>query len=494
MTLKPHPKKLEDGKQMVKCDECEYEASTDAKLKFHKKIRHSDNDYVCHECGYVTKSFYGFRDHKRSQHSGILVYCDLCDYTAKRKRALKIHKLTKHSNGENFLFCELCTYKTPLEKRLHRHISVHHSNDPLLCEQCDFKTVLQKKLDEHVLTEHQGFMYECEHCDYKCTSSYLIKKHQKVVHDGRIFLCDSCDFKSTERSHLTRHVAEKHEGKKYFCDLCDYQATRPERLKRHVRATHEGIVHQCNICETKYKRKDKLNKHMRDKHSDMIENFPLKNEGHVAFDFNVKPTIPDVFTQEVKEKHDVIHQCNICQTTLRRRDKMNKHLREKHPDDTMASYSTIFDTNPPKNRPACSVCGKVHSPVEDHFDCDLCTEKFSTEGSLNQHKIRTHKIEQKHKPKYDASNPLHCHTCKKAIQSENYLIYHMDTQHVQKTEFYNCRFCNYKVKVKYPHSLLEHLRTHTGERPEKCTICGQCFKTKKTLTNHHKTHVKKQFV
>ena len=327
-----------------------------------------------------------------------------------------------------------------------------HLNEPnyVKCGDCSYKTVVKSNLESHVIIHHNGDPVLCEQCEFKTVSEQRLIEHVKVehegfrfecescdykgkssksfskhkkIHTGKLLLCDRCDFKTIENSYFKRHILEKHEGQKYICDSCDYQATRPERLKNHIRVVHEGIVHQCNICQAK----------------------------------------------------------------IRNRDKMARHLKTKHANAEKSDFTKVVVSDPAQYQSPCSECNKVHGPVEKHFSCDICNDKFSRKGGLRNHMALIHKLT-KERPKYDESNPNHCHTCKKYLESETYKMYHLDTVHVEKVDYYDCRFCFYKTRVKYPHPLLEHLRSHTGERLETCIFCGNRFNAKSTLKNHLRLH------
>ncbi|XP_061389907.1 zinc finger protein 91-like [Musca vetustissima] len=134
----------------------------------------------------------------------------------------------------------------------------------------------------------------------------------------------------------------------FHCDMCSLQFKLLRNIKRHM-LTHTDLrPFQCEFCEKSFKRKDILQKHLRDVHRD-----PATNCYHCdlcSLQFKMQRNI---------KRHMLTHtdlrpfECQLCEKTFKRKDNLQKHLRD------------------------------VHS--EKHFECSDCDKKFGTYKQLDRH-------------------------------------------------------------------------------------------------------------
>ena len=191
-------------------------------------------------------------------------------------------------------WCHICKINFNLEQKLKDHFkSTHGDEKPYKCFICSSSFTLKARLKKHLRDAHEGKKpyqsHQCPFCDKKMSRKKTLDDHISSVHEKvKAYQCHTCKHFFSYKQHLKRHIEMVHEKKKPFkCSTCEKCFSQTHLLNRHIETVHEGIIFECVICFARYSRKDKLKKHMDEKHKKTLENEELSDFGEIDKNFTL---------------------------------------------------------------------------------------------------------------------------------------------------------------------------------------------------------------
>uniref|UniRef100_A0A1A9VP84 C2H2-type domain-containing protein n=1 Tax=Glossina austeni TaxID=7395 RepID=A0A1A9VP84_GLOAU len=195
------------------------------------------------------------------------------------------------------------------------------------------------------------------------------------------------------------------------CDICGKIYKNPRGLAAHKLHTHMTDEEKlpCTLCAFKTSRLACLKNHITSKH------------GHECTKRHIKP----------KNERLKNFACYFCSNKYSRKDNLQIHVREKHPQHSKQKVGNQTEERP--------------------YKCELCEKAFKTRRNMKMH-LLTH----------SDVKPHPCPECGKSFRRADKLRDHRRRVHSELRP-YKCTECD--KSFKYASVLRAHRHTHSGEKP-----------------------------
>lgn len=181
--------------------------------------------------------------------------------------------------------------------------------------------------------------------------SYRIHK-KRHFEPQEVYPCPDCGRELSSKYILASHVRRVHGGERnYGCEICGAMLKSPAALRHHHMAKHTDVrPFNCEFCSNTFKTAQCARLHTTRMHHDMGEvqceiclkwcRNPVALSDHSKIHENVTFVCPKCDLMFPTKKQMLAHhlsahfryKCLVCEHTLSRRDKIVKHINEKHPE------------------------------------------------------------------------------------------------------------------------------------------------------------------
>lgn len=323
--------------------------------------------------------------------------------------------------------------------------------------QCSIeKNMVQTSRNEVECTLATGGQQENSNCEITTNEQILVKGSKKRTSFNKVsrrvkrrrskgpYQCDHCSASFELLSIFTKHM-QSHEsvtGRHSFsCKICGKLLSSNVNLQRHM-MIHNGKPFTCDVCSKTFTARYLLKEHL------VVEHDKTFTNSQTPTDYQCDACTKYLSCKIALQYHlAIMHSCLECETKWPCKNSLRVHMLDVH--------------------------DKAKLTEDGRLVCEECSKTFMYRQHYLNH-IAQHNEEKKHE----------CPKCNKCFSTCQALYMHNKQVHEKHNYRHPCSMCDkvFICKAK----LVEHVRTHTGEKPFACNECNVAFAAKAT----YKTHMK----
>lgn len=446
----------------------------------------------CEICEKLLSDRQALKFHIRN-HLGIKLHeCQICKKGFAKKSNLKTHEFSHLGDKKSLSSIKNEGNESTESKELSER---DDESGVKLCKICDQRFVKTNKLMHHMLLHLKEMKSPCEFCITDFDSEQLLQEHIESYHGfSQNVIASTTNF-------LTHELWGKPNGKKDCkCKLCDRSFRRILELREHIqqhardREPFNNINESISCLENLSKlSKDDIRSHIQRK----IKNNDVENFYEISNERGCELTLSDSETESESEDKKVFYYCEFCDQSFSRRYELVSHMCVDHAaGDELGNWKQHLCIYCNKNFPNADLLRKhIQNHCENDkkkFVCELCSIKFRWKNCFEKHMMMNHiNIQQtqrapRTKVLVGPGNEFQCDICSNAFSTLFSKKRHMSRIH--SAPKHNCDICGrvFNRKDHLQRHSLRHTRSKTGEH--KCDLCPKKYLRIEHLERHKLNH------